>query len=174
MGDDRMEENHFSQRGKFTEMVRKILDGFFEQVPEEIYLGQEEEPFIPRDWRHGIGPKEIPGLIGDVTGLSEFNCYPGYPSNVCYPIAFFVSLNSRAVAKGRGHLRFQDILDCFIEHMLAKCDGITRNAIIITDSWDAQKAYNKRIFIDKIKKQANVELNIFSLYPAKRIVQFPL
>jgi len=145
-----MQENDFFERGEFTEMTREIFNRILREVPEEVYFGQEERAFIPRDRRHGIGPKEIPEIIGVVTGLSEFNCYPGYPSNMCYPIAFFVSLNSRAVAKGRGRLRFQDILDRLIEHMLAKCDGITKSAIIITDSWDGQftsEIYRKVTFL---------------------------
>ena len=37
-----MEENHFSERGEFTEMVRRILDRFLQDVPEAAYIGQEE------------------------------------------------------------------------------------------------------------------------------------
>jgi len=169
-----MRENGFFERGEFTEMTREIFNRFLREVPEEVYFGQEERSFVQEDRRHGVRPEEIPGIIGDVTGLSEFNCYPGYPGNICYPVAFFVSLNSRVVAKGRGHLHFQKILDCFIEHMLVKCDGITKNAIMVTDSWDARIAYSKRSFIDKIRKQANVELYILSLYPAQFITRFPI
>lgn len=143
------------RKGEFSEIINSIVDK----------LHQKND---------GVNSEEISQIIQKATGLSEFNCYPGYPSTMCHQTVFFISLNSKKIVSGGGHLHFRKIFDCLIEHMLLKCQGITTNAIIITDSWDARIASSKQSFIDKIERQANIELYIFTISPTLFITQMPI
>lgn len=149
-----MEEYGAFGNGEFSEIVKSIVDELHQRI-------------------NGVGSEQIPDIIGGGTGLSEVNCYPGYPSNKCCQTAFFVSLNSKTIARGGGHLHFRKILERLIDHMIIKCGGITKNVVIITDSWDARIASNEQKYIDKIKSQANVELYFFTVSPVFSITQIP-
>jgi len=160
--------------GEFLEVVRSILDELYQKSHLEEDLLSDEDIMHTTRIRNGISSKQIPDIIGRATGLTEFNCYPGYPSNTCYQTAFFVSLNSKSITKGKEHLHFQKIIKCLKEHMLLKCERITRNAIIVTDSWNARTASSEQNYIDKIKSQANVELYFFTFGPVFFITRVPL
>lgn len=149
-----MEEYGAFGNGEFSEIVKGIVD--------ELYQTSNR-----------VDSAQISDIIEGATGMTEVNCYPGYPSNTCYQTAFFVSLNSKTTTRGDGHLHFRKILERLIDHMVIKCGGITKNVVIITDSWDARIASNEQKFIDKIKSQANVELYFFTVSPVPFVTRIP-
>ena len=105
---------------------------------------------------------DVPFLVEDYLEHDEVNCYPGVSGDRCHRIAYFISLNSAKNAKGSGHLHFQKILDCLVQHMQGRCQGITQVAVIITDSWDARTLDKWEHNIEKIKLEAHLELYIFA------------
>ncbi len=65
--------------GEFQEIVERTLTIFEETVNES----------------GGIPEREIETIVEDAIGQGvgkSVNCYPGTPSNTCYEMAFFVSL----------------------------------------------------------------------------------
>ena len=81
----------------------------------------------------GASVSDIEDILSSRIG-GAVNCYPGTPTNQCYHVAFFVSLQGRA-SKGRGHLNFAQMLEEFVKHMQGRCPGITHHAILITNAW---------------------------------------
>ncbi|HOP31306.1 MAG TPA: hypothetical protein PKZ64_17175 [Spirochaetota bacterium] len=151
-----MEEYGAFGNGEFSESVKNILGELYRNSRlEETRLSDEDIMHITRI-RTGVRSEQIPEIIRSTTGMTEFNCYPGYPSNTCHQTAFFVSLNSKLIAKSNGHLHFRKLLERIKDHMIFKCERTTKNIIIITDSWDARIASNEQNYINKIKSQAYV------------------
>jgi len=90
----------------------------------------------------GASVADIEDILSSRVG-GAVNCYPGTPTDQCYPVAFFVSLQGRA-ARGRGHLNFAQMLEEFVKHMQGRCPGVTRHAMLITNAWwhaDYEKWY---------------------------------
>lgn len=169
-----MEEYGAFGNGEFSESVKNILGELYRNSRlEEGPLSDEDMMHITRI-RTGVRSEQIPEIIRSATGMTEFNCYPGYPSNTCHKTAFFVSLNSKLIAKSNGHLHFRKILERIKDHMIFKCERTTRNIIIITDSWDARIASNEQTYINKIKSQANVELYFFAVSPVFFVTRVPI
>lgn len=67
---------------------------------------------------------------------NDINCYPGSLNDKCCQEAYFISLLSKRYTEGEGHLSFRKALELFFQHMLGKCKGYTKVAILIFDSWD--------------------------------------
>ena len=109
----------------------------------------------------GVRPEDIPGIIESASGANSFNCYPGRSTNRCFEMVYFVSLNSRRYAKGRGHPNFEKTLELLIRHMQGLCPETT-TAVIITDSWDARIFEKWRDNISKIKNKAHIEVHLIS------------
>jgi len=149
-----MDDYRTFENGEFSETVKGIVDKLCQRS-------------------NRVDSTQIPNMIEGVTGMTEFNCYPGYPSNTCYQTAFFVSFNSKLLAEGKEHLHFRKIIKRLNEHML-KCGGITTNVVIITDSWDAGIASNEQNCIDQIKARANVELYFFTVSPVPFVTRVPI
>ncbi len=105
----------------------------------------------------GVRAEDIPGIIEGVPSIHSYNCYPGRPGDQCHELAFFVSLNSRRYAEGRGHLSFEKMLEHFIRHMQGTCQE-TRTAVIVTDTWDIRIFEKWEDNISKIKNQAHIEV----------------
>lgn len=104
--------------------------------------------------RGGVGSDEICDIVESNTGV--VNCYPGRPGAGCSHHSFFVSLSSKNLAKGRGHLTFRKAIECLVQHMQGHCVGHTKVAIIISDCWDSDVFDEWRDNIEHIKKDAEV------------------
>lgn len=102
---------------------------------------------INRESSDGVGPQDIPKIIGDILGKrpgSEldkssggFNCYPGVSGYGCCELSVFVSLKSPSNTKGRrGHYSFSEILQYLVRHMQGICPEATRYVVLITDRPD--------------------------------------
>ncbi|PZC51357.1 MULTISPECIES: hypothetical protein [unclassified Mesotoga] len=169
-----MEEYGGFGNGEFSEIANSILGEMYRESRLEEGLLSDEEIMGTKRIRTGVRSEQIPEIIRSATGMTEFNCYPGYPSNTCYQTAFFISLNSKLIARSSGHLHFRKIVERIKEHMLLKCERTTRNIIIITDSWDARIASNEQTYINKIKSQANVELYFFAVSPVFFVTRVPI
>ena len=115
------------------------------------------------------------------------NCYPGEPTDTCYPMAWFVAVEGQL---GRGiqqdfgppwHHRyrywrrmspwddwgtpqppygFAALLEQCVRHMQGHCAGVTREAIILTDSWNALAYEHWRGNLERIRAQARVEIHL--------------
>lgn len=133
--------------GEFKSLARGILDRILE--------GERE-----------IHPTEIPELIagGGHVGKEPFHCYPGgEPSDDCYSLAVIVSLSSkRNTVLRSGHLDFEKALEMLIRHMQGTCVGVTRTAVLITDSWHPDAFEKWHSNIDQIGKKALVEIYLLA------------
>lgn len=105
--------------------------------------------------REKIDPSEIAEILG--LGVGQINCYPGIPSGRCCDLAFFVSLKNKNYATGRGHLDFGAAVSLLVKHMQGGCADVTRNAVIITDSWDDAAYGEWRANVQNIKQSRLVE-----------------
>ena len=95
------------------------------------------------------------------------NCYPGDPNHPCYPLAVFLSLHGR-LAKGTkwSYYNFENILQEIIRHVQGSCPGVTRDVVLITDSWLAPNIEKWQAVIRNIivEKGINVEVYLIG-YP---------
>ena len=66
--------------------------------------------------------------------IGEVNCYPGIPADKCHQIAFFIALHGK-MAKGKGHMNVASMMEKVVQHMQGNCQGITKNAVIISNAW---------------------------------------
>lgn len=135
--------------GEFQEIAEElagIIDGF-----------KENEKGISRD--------DIPNIVERVVGhrIGEINCYPGIPGFSCCDMAVFVSVNSPSYTKGRqGHLKCNKALAKIIQHMQGTCIGITKRAVLLTDSWD-HAAYDEwRANLRNINANAQLEVYLMT------------
>jgi hypothetical protein len=81
----------------------------------------------------------------------EINCYPGYPSDRCHRLAFFVSVHGQ-LRKGKGHLSFAQAMEALVQHMQGRCSGVTQQAVVITDAWWHDHYEKWRNNIDAMKQ----------------------
>ena len=81
----------------------------------------------------------------------EINCYPGYPSDRCHGLAFFVSLHGQ-LRTGKGHLNFAQAMEALIQHMQGRCFDTTQQAVVITDAWWHDHYEKWRTNIDAMKQ----------------------
>lgn len=119
----------------------------------------------------GVTSQKIPEIIGSTLeenrviegdARNAFNCYPGIPGHGCKDLAFFVSLTSPSFYKGRGHLNCGQAMEKIVQHMQGSCQGKTRHAIFLTDSWDAF-AYNEwQANLSQIRQKALLEVYLFT------------
>ena len=138
--------------------------GEFERVADRI-----AEIFERRAEEQGISPKDVPEITSPATG-GEVNCYPGYPADTCYPVAYFFSLASHRYTKGcRGHLTCRQALEKLVQHMQGLCVGHTHAAIMITDSWDTNAFEDWRANIEQIRRNSLVEIYLLTAGRAARI-----
>jgi hypothetical protein len=103
-----------------------------------------------------IKSQDLPLIVGEYYD-SDFNCYPGIPGAGCHDEAFFISLNSKKLATGRGHITFRKALEHLVQHMQGYCSNITKTAIIITDEWDSNAIDDWQVNIEQIKSKAHIE-----------------
>ncbi len=109
----------------------------------------------------GMKVDDIPSVLSQEL-KSEFNCYPGEKGGGCHEIAFFISLNGKVNALGRGHLKFSQALEFFVRHMQGYCPNYTKAAVIITDQWEAD-AYKKwEANIQQVKQYAHIEIYVLT------------
>jgi hypothetical protein len=112
----------------------------------------------------GISADRIPDILNDLFGgeLGNINCYPGKPGYDCYDFAMFLSLTSEAYAKGRGHLTCRKAMEKIVQHMQGLCSQKTRDAVFITDSWDATAFNEWRANLAEIRNNACLEIYLIS------------
>lgn len=123
------------------------MEGEFSQIAGRI--AQEAKEL------QGIDPRQLGELLENHFG--EINCYPGMPGAECYPLAFFVALQGKMSSK-KWPLKFDGMLEAFIRHMQGDCEGATRNAVIITDTWSAIDFEKWAGNVRTITQRANVEM----------------
>lgn len=135
-------------KGEFGRVVARICN--------QIYRGE-------RDGK--IRAKDIPSILSNSLGGGNWdvNCYPGEPSHACHNIAYFFSLSAPDVIdKKRGHLKFEDAIEKLIQHMQGHCTGITKYAVLVTDSWNARVAYAWSRNIKEIKENCHLEIYLIN------------
>lgn len=112
----------------------------------------------------GIRPGEIADIIAGTmaTGSGSMNCYPGIPGYACCDLSVFVSLNSPAYRKGRGHLSCRMAMEKIVQHMQGWCLNKTHYAVLITDNWDASAFDAWRGNLEQIKDHAHIEIYLLS------------
>jgi hypothetical protein len=128
----------------------------FQRIAERIAEAFER---ISRERKIDAG--ELQGIIADAwcCGNDLLNCYPGEPGSDCQDVAFFISLSSsKYCAPGDAkHYSFEKIWQVFAQHMQGHCPGVTRNAIIISDTWDAGIQAEWQANISQVQRMASVE-----------------
>lgn len=120
-----------------------------------------------------------------------FNCYPGELTDTCHPMAWFVALEGllgrgiQSDVGGPWHPRFRRwwregywgdwqnapqppygfaaILEHFVRHLQGHCAGLTREAIILTDSWSGPVYEHWRGNIEQIRVKTKVEIYLIGL-----------
>ena len=102
----------------------------------------------------GVTIDDLTDIFRDSGGFG--NLYPSNTKGSCQPVAFFVSLSVNK--NGRGHLNFSEMIACFVQHMQGHCPGVTRHAVMITDSWDAIVFDDWRANVERVKLDASVEV----------------
>ena len=72
-------------------------------------------------------------------GCEDVNFYPSLHKGPCHEIAFFVSLTRFRLTTGPKdgvrHLDFLEAIEAMVQHMTGPCGNVTKQAVIITDSW---------------------------------------
>lgn len=101
-----------------------------------------------------IHSDDISDIVGNIAG--QVNCYPSRIKSGCKHEAYFISLRSQRYARGSGHLTFRKALECLVQHMQGSCDGITKIAIIVTDSWDEKAFDDWYDNVEQIKRQGRI------------------
>ena len=94
-----------------------------------------------------ITAEKLPDVLVEIfDGMDNINLYTGYPDDKCYHFALFISLQESIFQKrGRSkirHLSCSETMERIVQHMLGYCNGITKQVLFITDSWDIH-AYEK-------------------------------
>ena len=111
---------------------------------------------VEAQFEGGLRPSDIAGILGF---REEINCYPGVPGAGCHDTAIFVSLSSsNHRGKHRGHLTCRQAIEKLVQHMQGSCEGITQEAALIVDSWDAEAAGEWRANLKRIENQAHLEI----------------
>ena len=105
--------------------------------------------------RDGIRPKDIQKLFHDT-----INFYPGVPGAECRDTAAFVSLSSSAhKEKHKGHLTCRKAIEKVVQHMQGSCSPrVTRNAVLVVDSWDAQAVSEWIYNLNRIESEVHFEI----------------
>ncbi|MDK2846340.1 MAG: hypothetical protein PWR18_942 [Synergistales bacterium] len=130
----------------------------FHRIAEEI-AGQIRE----RASGNGISPSDLPKIVSTALGRQKFNVYPGESSDECHELAFFISLSSPTLIKGkRGHLSCRKAIEKVVQHMQGNCIETTRIAILITDSWDALAADEWGSNLRQISRMAHIEMYLIA------------
>jgi len=100
-------------------------------------------------------------IIRKSAGGGDFNCYPGNPGYDCCVLAVFVSMCDESLTVGKGHMNFRRMFQKFKEHMRGQCQGQTKNAVMITDSWSPGEFNKWRDVIGQVQKEGvRVEIYI--------------
>ena len=143
-----------------------MLDGRVEQV-----LGRMG-PFDPVPIEHiNEGPfaGSIPHWDQDDRSHSRshpiidrwVNFYPSTEPAVCCSTLVVISLSGRN-SRGNGHLKFEDALERIILHAQGVCEGVTRDVVLMTDSWNARDYQKWAVNLEKIKAH-NVQFEAYLL-----------
>ncbi len=129
--------------------------GEFRNQVEEITSILNEKRSIDKK----IDISEVVKATTLVSGES-INCYPGIPGDKCYKVAYFYSITDKSkyhIKRGKS-LSLSAVLDKLVSHMRGACEDETQVAILITDNWDAN-VYNKwKGVLERIKKNAHLEI----------------
>jgi hypothetical protein len=128
--------------GKFREIAEQIARRSLE---EKITLRQLPE-ILHRDERIGHNRQ---GNDGQET----INCYPGSPGDdQCHPFAAFISLSAN-LRSDKSWPNFHDILDLLARyHFQGRCQGKSREGLIITDTWESWAFEKWKANIENIQK----------------------
>lgn len=117
----------------------------------------------------GVTPDALAEIGVEVSTAAGFgpyiNCYPGTPSNACCPLALFISLSAQGYARkrrGQPHLSFAEALDCLVAHMTGECSGITRHAVLVTDSWDGTAWMKWHNTVKNLRQNATIEIYLIT------------
>ena len=147
---------------------------------------------------------EYAGAIGEIARVAEageldgerlgailsqrygaVNCYPGEPTDTCYPLAWFIALEGRlgrGLQQDYGHpwrrywwhhgplvdwghapqppYGFAAMLETLVRHLQGHCAGTTRQAILLTDSWNALAYERWRGNLERIRAQVRLEIHL--------------
>ena len=111
----------------------------------------------------GLRQDQILAIVGR-EAEGEINCYPGDAVHKCFPTAVFVSLEGK-LKSGPWHYNFERSLKAMVKHVLGACPNVTRDVVLITDSWWAPTFETWQANINTmIQSGINVEIYII-LYP---------
>lgn len=105
----------------------------------------------------GLRPEQVPDIIGPENG-GNVNCYPGVPGNDCHPLAVFVSLHGKLRRGGRWPYDFEGILQAMVQHIQGSCPEVTKDVVLITDSWWAPNFEKWQANISTIRRGINIEV----------------
>ena len=125
--------------------------------------------------------------LGELLGgrHGAVNCYPGEPTDICYPMAWFIALEGQ-LGRGLQHefgppwrrygwhggprvdwgyppqppYGFAAMLEQCVRHLQGHCAGVTREAIIVTDSWNALAYEHWRGNLERIRAQVRLEIHL--------------
>lgn len=121
------------------------------------------EAFLRAATEGGLNTDDISEIAGQEIG-GDINCYPGVPSDSCHQVAVFISLHGKLRKGKRWPYNFSKILQAIIQHM-STCANITKDIVLITDSWWATDFENWQGNINGIMKRG-VNLEVYLIgYP---------
>jgi hypothetical protein len=112
----------------------------------------------------GLRPEQAVDIAGREAG-GNINCYPGVAGHECYPLAVFVALEGKLKRGSRWPYNFEGILQAMVQHVQGACPDVTKDVVLITDSWWAPNFEKWQGNINAIIKSGiNVEIYLLS-YP---------
>jgi hypothetical protein len=131
-----------------------FMEGKFIKIAQEILRGAADG---------GLRQDQIPAIVGR-EAEGKINCYPGDAVHKCFPTAVFVALEGK-LKSGRWHYNFERSLQAMVKHVHGACPHVTRDVVLITDSWCAPIFEKWQANINTmIQSGINVEIYII-LYP---------
>lgn len=146
-------------------MIEKLNDSAAIIVEELEHMVDEREG-------HGISVQDIERLMAHSVIGDEINLFPSTHKGPCCRFAVFVSLSAkRYLGKQRasGHMSFGQMLQAFVKHMQGDCPNVSKDAIILTDSWDANAWEYWQNNIEEIQRHAKVAIYLIKNRRAVRV-----
>jgi len=110
----------------------------------------------------GLRPEQVADIAGREAG-GNINCYPGIAGHECHPLAVFIALHGKLRRSGRWPYDFEGILQAMVQHVQGACPDVTKDIVLITDSWGASNFEKWQANISAmIRSGINVEVYLIS------------
>lgn len=119
---------------------------------------------------NGLEPEDVKALIVKSTGIEaeKFSIHPSDEEAEPREIAFFLNLSgwekiSRCFMNTDFYSDFGDMVMAMVAHMQGRGRNITKEAVLITDSWDSKEYDFWKHNLKAISEEANLEIYLYAV-----------